>query len=160
MAQQRGDNMTLDILRDYSPPEIVKRYQEERVRTSTLRAKIARAVAETLHDSELSRDDLATAMSEWLGEDVTKNMLNNYASEAQEDHTIPYLRLLALIHVTGDVRLLQIGAEMFGHIVTDERFLKWVRIGMTAERRESVHGAADEIDREFDSMLREARRKS
>ncbi|MBF0247005.1 MAG: DNA transposition protein [Alphaproteobacteria bacterium] len=151
--------MTLDILEDWTPPEVVKRYQEERVRTSTLRAKIARAVAETLHDSENSRDDIATAMSEWLGEDVTKNMLNNYASEAQEDHTIPYLRLLALVQVTGDVRLLQVGAEMFGHVVADAKYLDWIRVGMEADLRDQATTIAEERTKEFDLALRNARKR-
>lgn len=133
MAKTRGDNGTLDWLEDWTPPAIVKRYEEERVRTSSLRARIARAVAETLHDCEISRDDIAASMSEWLDEDVSKNMLNNYASEAQSDHTIPYLRLLALTHVTGDIRLLQIGAEMFGHVVADEKYMHWIRVGMEAD---------------------------
>ena len=56
---------------------------------------------------------IAATKSEWLGEPVTINMLNNYASEAQVDHTISCLPLMALIHLARDVRLLQIGAEMF-----------------------------------------------
>lgn len=159
MAKQRGDRETLDLLADWTPPEVVKRYEEERVRTSTLRAKIARAVAETLHDCEPSRDEIAAAMADWLGEDVTKNMLNNYASEAQEDHTIPYLRLLALIHVTGDVRLLQIGAEMFGHVVADGKYLEWIRVGMEADRRDQAKKVQEECDREFDLALRNARKR-
>ncbi len=158
MAKQRGDQSTFDILEDWTPPVIVERYEDERVRTSSLRNKVARAVAETLRESGMDRDEIAAAMSEWLGEEVTKNMLNNYASEAQADHTIPHLRLLALIHVTGDLRLLQVGAELFDFIVVERRFLKWVHLGMKAERRESIRKAVDEVDREFDSMLREVRR--
>jgi uncharacterized Zn finger protein len=143
MAKRRGDHDTFDILEDYTPPVIVERYDSERVRTATLRSKLARAVAETLNDSGMDRDVIAADMSEWLGEDVSKNMLNNYASEAQVDHTIPYLRLIALVQVTGDVRLMQIGADMFDYIVVEKRFLKWVRLGMKADRRETIHKAAD-----------------
>ena len=56
MAKTRGDQNTLDLLEDWTPPAIVKWYEEDRVRTSSLRARIARAVAETLHDYETDRD--------------------------------------------------------------------------------------------------------
>ena len=159
MAKTRGDQNTLDLLEDWAPPAIVKRYEEDRVRTSSLRARIARAVAETLHDFETDRDEIAATMSEWLGEPVTVNMLNNYASEAQVDHTIPYLRLLALIHVTRDVRLLQIGAEMFGHVVTDEKYMNWIRVGMEADMSIQAKAIAEKRDRDFDMALRTARKR-
>lgn len=152
MAKQRGDRATLDLL-SWEPPEIVERYDEHRVRAATLRARLAKAVSETLTESRLKREEIARGMSEWLGEDVTKHMLDAYASEAREDHTIPYLRLLALVHVTGDVRLLQLGAEMFAHSVIEDRYLAWVEIGQLAETR-------DEIERALDAARRNARRRS
>ena len=153
----RGDDRTLDLL-NWEPPEVVRRFDEERVRTSTLRAKIARAVSETLRDCDRSRESIAAGMSDWLGEDVTKNMLDAYASEAREEHTIPYLRLLALVHVTGDVRLLQVGAEMFGHVVAEDRYVGWIRVGMEADRRDQARRLQEEVDREFELALRTVRK--
>lgn len=157
MAKMSGDHQTLDILTDWTPPEVVAAYAPERVRTSTLRSKIARAVAETLTDSEMTRADIAKAMSDWLEEDVSKNMLDAYASEAREEHTIPFLRLLALVHVTGDVRLLQLGAETFGHVVADAKYLAWIRVGMQADRREQAARLSQEVERDFEVSLRAAR---
>ena len=57
MAKTRGDQNTLDLLEDWTPPAIVKRQGEDQVRTSSLRARIARAVAETLRDCETDRDE-------------------------------------------------------------------------------------------------------
>lgn len=157
MAKHNGDTGTLDLLTEWTPPEVVMTYDPARVRTASLRSKIARAVSETLSDSEMGRAEIAIAMSDWLGEDVSKNMLDAYASEARADHTIPFLRLLALVHVTGDVRLLQLGAEMFGHVVADAKYLAWIRVGMQADRREQADRLRQEIDREFDATLRAAR---
>lgn len=152
MPRQSRDPRTLDIFDDYTPPALVERFDEARVRTATLRSRIARAVSETLKDcTDLERADIARRMGEWLGEKVTENMLNAYASEARGDHTIPFLRLLALIHVTGDVRLLQLGAELFGHSVIEDRWIPWVEVGQLADRKE-------EIDREYDARRRHARR--
>jgi hypothetical protein len=157
MAKVRGDDRTQDLL-DWEPPVIVRRFDDDRVRTATLRSRIARAVSETLRDCEHSREVVATAMSDWLGEEVSKNMLDAYASEAREDHTIPYLRLLALTEVTRDPRLLQIGAEMFGYIVVEERYRHWIRAGMEYDRVNSAKEVAAHSEREAELALRLAKR--
>lgn len=150
MVKRSNDNQTLDLL-NWEPPEIVKRYDDTRVRTATLRSRIARAVSETLKSSEGSRDEIAVAMTNWLGEDVSRNMLDAYASEAREEQTIPFLRLLALIHATGDVRLLQLGAEMFEHSIVDDKYLPWVEVGQLADQKEN-------IDKAFEFARRHARK--
>lgn len=132
------DERTLDLL-GWQPPDLVQRYDAERVRTATLRARIARAVSETLKDHDGSREAVAELMSAFLDEDVTKNMLDAYASEARTEHSIPYLRLLALVHVTGDTRLLSLGAEMFGFAVIDEKYVAAVEEAMwTAEEEHAA----------------------
>lgn len=151
MARQPGDKTTLDLLA-WEPTEIVERFEEVTVRAASLRSRIAKAVSETLKASQMPRGQLAAKMSEWLGEDVTKNMLDAYASEAREEHTIPFLRVLALLHVTGDVRLLQLGAEMFGHSVIDDKYLSWVEVGQLADTK-------IEIDRAYDAARRAANAK-
>lgn len=138
MARQRGDTLTLDWLSEWEPPEMVERFDESRVRSPSLRDRIARAIAETLRECNRPREEIAAAMSTWLGEEVSKNMLDAYASEARSEHTISYLRLLALIHVTEDIRLLQLGAELFGRSVVEDRYLAWVEVGQIADHHEDV----------------------
>ncbi|WP_316978009.1 DNA transposition protein [Shumkonia mesophila] len=150
MVKSRDDRQTMDLL-DWQPPTLVKRYEEQTVRASTLRARVAHAVSATLRDSGRDRDEVAAEMGAWLGENVTRNMLDAYASEARREHTIPFLRLLALVHVTGDVRALQLAAEPFGHSVIEDRFLPWVEVGQLAIKKE-------EIARELDAAHRIARK--
>ncbi|QPC44602.1 DNA transposition protein [Kaustia mangrovi] len=150
MARDRRDRGTLDLLA-WEPPELVHRFDEKRVRSSSMRARIAQAVSETCKESGRTRDEIAEAMSAWLGEDVSRAMLDAYASPAREAHTISYLRLLALVHVTGDIRLLQMGAEIFGQSVVEDRWLPWVEVGQLADRRDEINGA-------FDAARRAARR--
>lgn len=148
MSRRGACARTLDLL-DWQPREAdVRRYDEDRVRASSLRARITHAVAETLRDCEHDRGEIARRMSEWLGEDVSKNMLDAYASEARDDHSISYLRLLALVHVTGDIRPLQTGAEMFDHVVVADGLLDWVEVGR-----------AYEVERQARQMVRSARRR-
>lgn len=144
------DTRTLDLL-SWEPPTLVERFEEPRVRATSLRSRIAKAVALTLKESGIARDEIAQRMSDWLGEEVSKNSLDAYASEARDDHTISFLRLLAIIHVTGDPRLLQLGAELFGRSVVEDRYLPWVEVGQLADKKM-------EVDRTLDAVLRMARR--
>lgn len=151
MARQRADHQTLDLL-TWEPPEIVERYDERTVRAASLRSRVARAVAATLRDTDIPRKEIAKAMSAWLGEDVSLHMLNAYASEAREEQTISFLRVLALIEITQDARLLQLGAEMFERMVIENRYLPWVEVGQLADKKV-------DIDRAFDAARRTARAK-
>lgn len=151
MARARGDHRTLDLL-SWEPEAVIKRYDDRQVRTATVRARVARAVSVTLKDCRESREAIAASMSLWLGEDVTKNMLDAYASEAREDQSIPFVRLIALIQATGDVRPLQAAAELFGHAVIEDRYLPWVEVGQLADKR-------DELDKSFEAARRNARRR-
>ena len=152
MARPR-DNRTLDLFDDWQPPEVVQRFDDTRVRASSLRQKMALGVAETLKGSDLDRDAIAEAMAAWLGEDVSKNLLDAYASQAREEHVISLLRLIALIHATGDLRILQMIAELFDHSVIDDRYLPWIEVGQLAERK-------DEFDRAFDAARRKAKART
>jgi len=64
---------------------------------------------------------------------------------------------VALIHVTGDVRPLQIGAEMFGHLVVDNKFMKFIELGLKTERSERIKRLDSELDNEIKSALRDIR---
>lgn len=149
MVKARGDNRTLDLL-DWEPAPIVEAFAPERVRAVSLRTKIARGVSEALKDCEHSRAVVAERMSEFMGETVSVNMLNAYASEAREDHSMPFIRLLGLIHATDDVRLLQLGAEMFGYSVVENKYLGWVDVGRLADIKET-------IDKDFSAARRLAK---
>ena len=117
---------------------------------ATVAASIARAVAATLRDSPLKRDDIATRMSGYLGERVSKHMLDAYASEARQEHAIPVTRLIALMHATGDRRLLQMRAEPMGWAVIERRHLPLSEVAAIRERE-------DELRRHREFLTRQAR---
>lgn len=61
---------------------------------------IAASVSRALRDDSRTREDIARAISELLGEEVTRFMLDAYASEARDHHNISAGRFLALIAAT------------------------------------------------------------
>lgn len=119
---RRRDGDTLDLL-SWKPPEQVQAFPAEKVRAANLRAALAKAVSLALKECEQDREEIAAAMGEYLGEPCPKSMLDAYASEAREEHVINVVRFLALMHATGDRRLLQLLAEPFGLAVIDARYL-------------------------------------
>ncbi|MDR6952645.1 hypothetical protein J2X65_002004 [Ancylobacter sp. 3268] len=137
---RRRDTSTLDLFTDWTPPVVVERFEELSVRAVSWRVRVAKAVAAALESCETPRDEVATAMSEWLGDDetVTRGMLDNYASQAKNEHTISFIRMIALAVVTGDARLLQLAAEPLGHVVVEQRYLGAIREAMATERIERL----------------------
>jgi hypothetical protein len=143
----RRDTSTIDMFAEWQPVDPVQRFDEKRVRAASLRQQMALGVAETLRDAEDDRDTIAGRMAEWLEEDVSKNLLDAYASQAREEHVISLLRLIALIHATGDLRILQLIAEMFGHSVIENRFLPLIEYAQLADKKEELERALGAVRR-------------
>src|SRR5262245_28322056 len=103
MARKR-DIFTVDLFRDYQPQPVVDRFDVEDVKAYSLSGKLSKAVARTMEESGMSRDELAAAMSEVTKSQISKAMLDAYASQAREQHQISAIRLAALVTVTEDPR--------------------------------------------------------
>ncbi len=79
--------------------------------------RISATVAVILNTDPRSREEIAAAMSVLLDEDISRAMLDAYASPARSDHKVPMSRFLALVQVTGradlmDPLLREIGAAV------------------------------------------------
>jgi len=91
----------------HEPPRVTVDYGPDApVRTQDVSQTIAKAVSQTLADDGRSREDIAAAMSDYLSEQVSKAMLDAYASPARETHAISLERAIALMAVTRDARLI------------------------------------------------------
>lgn len=121
MAKTPRNNSTLDLFRDYQPAPVVERFDAEKVQAWSMAGRLSKAVSLTLTEADKSRADIAQAMSDYLKDEVSKPMLDAYASQAKE-HSISALRLLALIAVTGDVRALNTLLEEAGMIVVPKKY--------------------------------------
>lgn len=114
-----------------------------------LERQICRTVGTILASDPRSRWEIAAKVSELLDEDVSKSMLDAYASPARDDHRVPMSRIFALVAVTGRLDLLdpltrEIGA---GLLVGDE--VKTARIGHLRQHR-------SKIDEELRALERQA----
>jgi hypothetical protein len=75
---------------------------------------IAAGVSRALKEDRRSRQEVAWAMSELLAEEISKFMLDAYASEARENHNISADRFLALIAVTNRFDILDAAVRRIG----------------------------------------------
>lgn len=74
---------------------------------SGLDRQVASAVSRVLKDDDRDRYDMAAAMSRILDADVSKSMLDKYASESSEEHNISAGRFLVLIAASGRYDVLE-----------------------------------------------------
>ncbi|MDO8607604.1 MAG: DNA transposition protein [Phaeospirillum sp.] len=132
MARRRQDATT--PLLDWQPPPITRRYPDVALKSTSLATLLSKAVALTLKECGMTRADVAHRMGEYLGETISENMLDNYASEARADTVINGVRIMALAHITNDVRLLQVMAEPFGWAVIDDRYVSLIRAAQIREK--------------------------
>jgi hypothetical protein len=133
------DDRTFDLL-SWTPPVPVRAFEPEVIRAASIKAALAKAVSAALRDCGRPREELAAEMSAYLGEEVTRNMLDAYASEAREEHVITIPRLKALAHVTGDAqRLLQFLAADFGLIVVDRRYEAAINAALINDKIEELN---------------------
>lgn len=134
----------------WTPPQAEMAFDERAVRGSTLAARISRAVAVALAECGKPRAAIAREMSAFLGEAVSAAMLDAYASVARDAHRISVPRLLALVHATGDRRLLQLLAGPMGWAVIEARHLPLIEVALIREHE-------DELRRRRDALMRRAR---
>jgi hypothetical protein len=140
-----------DDLLNWQPPAPVKRFDDDKVRAGSVAGRVCRAVSLSLKESGVDRSLIAERMSEFLGEEVSKNMLDAYSSQAREEHVINVVRFIALIHATRDRRLLEMVAEMFGWAVIERRYLKLIELASLNEHRDELRQRADAARRQAKS---------
>ena len=148
MPRQRPTQQP-DLL-SWQPPKAVESFEADVVRASSIAGKIARGLSQALKDCDMPRTEIAQRMSDYLGETVSANMLNAYASEAREEHRINLLRFVGLLHATRDRRLLELIAGMFGWTVIDRKYLPLIELAAIREK-------TDELSRQAEAVRRRAR---
>lgn len=126
-----------DLL-SWTPPQAEMAFDGNDVRSATPGGRISRAVAMALRDCGRPRTEVAAAMSAFLGERVSPNMIDAYASVARGLHQISLTRFMALVHVTRDRRLLQMLADEMGWAVVERRHLPLIQVAAIREREDAL----------------------
>jgi hypothetical protein len=96
---------------------------------AALERQICAAVSTMLHDDPRSREVIAAEMSVLLDEEVSKAMLDAYASPAREGHKVPFSRFLALVAVCDRHDLLDLVIRPIGAAVLVGEEVYTARLG-------------------------------
>ena len=75
------------------------------------------AVSEALKNCPLSRYHVAARMSELVGQEITKTMLDSWTAESKENHRFPAIFLPAFCEAAGDTEPLRILGRLVGVFV-------------------------------------------
>lgn len=102
MTKRNRDEQTLDL---FDHQHLFK-VETPRELGSALdfNAKLAQAMSRALDEAReggRDRHEVASRMSEILGQDVSKGMIDAYTSQARETHTISAVRFKAFVRATG-----------------------------------------------------------
>lgn len=146
---RRRDPFTVDLFRDLVPAPVVHRFDDEDVKAWSLAGRLAKAVALTMDESELTREAIAVAMTEVLKAPVSKSMLDAYASQAREQNAISAIRLSALAQVTGDLRAINVLLEEAGLIVVPKKYEALLRRERAREMRDMMEREEKAADAEW-----------
>lgn len=119
----------------------------------------ASAVANILKGDSRNRFEVAGAVSALMDEDVSKLMLDAYASEAREAHRISFDRMPAVVAATGRYDVLRrllatIGCDL---LVGEEAFL--ARVGDLEARKRGIDAELKALKSVIEPLDREDRRK-
>ena len=134
MVKARGDQMTGDLL-SWQPPKVEARLEEERVRAATLAGKVCRVLAEALKVDGRSREDIAAEVSEFLGEEISRDSLDAWASEARERNNVAAYRLIALVKVLGAPAILNELLADTDMLVVDRKYKALIERELALETR-------------------------
>lgn len=119
-----------------------------------LERMFAAAVAQALREDERDRHAIAAEVSRLLADEVTKSMLDAYASEARDNHNVSGARFFAIIAATDRHDLLDALVRQIGAALLIGEEIHTARLGhldrqiaaLTAERKR-VAAQATPIER-------------
>lgn len=119
--------------------------------------ELRQALSRSLKDQPLSRYEVAAKMSEMLGDDISKNMLDAYTAESRETHQISVVRLVAMILTTNDYDLLAMIAEKVGcRLLVGEEAIG-AEIGFIDQEIEELRNRRNQLKRMSPVSIRRGR---
>ncbi|MBO9421743.1 hypothetical protein J7481_19705 [Labrenzia sp. R4_2] len=150
MAKRRGDTLTGDLL-SWEPPKVEARFEEARVRAATLAGKVCRVVSEAMKEDGRSREEIAVELSDYLGEDISRDSLDAWASEARDKNNVSAYRLIALVKLLNSPEMLNELLADTEFLVVDRKYKALIERELAIETREKLNRMIDAADAEWKS---------
>jgi hypothetical protein len=112
--RHRVDNLKQLSLFDYVQSRIEEQQREVLPGQLNIQHQVKALISKALHDTSRSRFEVAARMSELLGQEVSKAMLDAWSAESKEYHRFPAEFIPAFCAATGSRELLRLLAERSG----------------------------------------------
>ncbi len=84
--------------------------EQEMIQNFDIATAVRRTVSEAIRESGLSRYDIASRMSEYLGRELTKAQLDSFSAESKDGHRFPLEYVPAFCHATRNYDLVRLAA--------------------------------------------------
>lgn len=115
--------MNMGDLFGHLPPTSQK---SQPIKAANIKVKWSKAISLALSNCPMSREEIAKQMGDYLGENISPNILDAYASQGRDTHIINLPRLEALIFVTGDISLVNLLADVLNHVAIHKTYIDHV----------------------------------
>lgn len=147
-------NLKKDLRAENSPsnamPEIEVRTREGALRLGeAFRESLCAAIKDAGKDTGLTRYDIAGKMSELIGRDLSKNMLDRYTSSDAEC-CLRAEDLPAFCYVCKSVVPFQVLLAPLGYDVVGPEQSKMLRVMLLKQRRSEIDSEISALESEFD----------
>lgn len=136
------DKATLDLFETPPPPAMPGCL-------AGLNTRIAHAMSAVIREGAMSRFEIVAKMSDLLGEEVSKAMLDSYTAESREDHNIPAYRLLAFILATDSFETLGALLKPLGCGLLIGKDAKLVALYHMQQKRKAIDQQIERMSREM-----------
>lgn len=122
-----------------APAEVYPvRRPRESVLPIDLSLRIKTALGQALKECPMSAPQVATAMSEMLGQPITPDTLYTYTAASKPDHQITLLRFKAFVRVTRAWWLWDLLVEDDGLVVMEGREARLAELGLLEQERAAL----------------------
>lgn len=119
-----------------------------------IQSRLREALSEALKACPFSRYEAAARMSELVGVEITKTMLDSWTAESKEYHRFPAEYLPAFCHVTGSKEPLRMMAELVQCYLVESEEALLAELGRIDQKKREL-AAREKAIREFLAQMRQ-----
>lgn len=142
--------------------DLLKRVQKEQAEALSEEApgrlnidvQIRGLVTQALKQTRLSRYEVAGKMSELLGKEITKAMIDSWSAESKENHRFPAAYIPAFCEATGSREILRFLADKCGGFYIESVEALYTELGRLEQQKRELQ----EKERAIKMMIERLRR--
>lgn len=123
--------------------ELIKRVHETESQVDAgslnIDIQVRELVSLSLKQTRLSRYEVAGKMSELLGKEITKAMIDSWSAESKENHRFPLAYLPAFCKATGSRELVRFIADKCGGFYIESEEALLTELGRIEQQKKELH---------------------